>query len=854
MTLLLPLSALLFAGPPDGGVEASSALVCVRSRVVTCEPTAHLAHGAGPCEVEFTLAADGGRGVDEADLLVGQGSGLMQALTGGSPWAPVVFWRNGDRAAPIEARLIDPFPGRATDVLVAKASDGRTVSWVHLDAATPVVRFLDEGPGSMELLGARIQTLEVTDLEVLMDPDARSEGPAGCARGAPSLTGGDLETLLRSAGLAADGRPPVKDADRALLGLCQRGLSAEASPTAALLGALAFWLLPVADPVGFRDWVVAASQPGEASGFGARLAANLDALRGLDPHVWAIASSTLLTEDPRDRSDERFIAEALTRLPASEMPAFLAALPLCEPARQAVDLAAGPVLSTVQELGDAEALALVDALGRQSGALLHVFDPELRPVLKRLLGLLGEDRLLGLSVPLLGRSLPSVLVQALGDPAPEVRRLAVTLLSAGGAPVVKALSRRLVELGHRLPNEMGLTAQQVVAALSGVLLAPLARPFHDQAWRRHLAGLDCLPPFEEARRSIHPNLVLPEPLNAQCRALRAVLMAREGATEGALGLLEHLPRGDALVATRHAEVLAAVASRRLEAGDLEGAQALLDLAPDPDALELVGVRVDLLTEQGHRALADRNEDLARRYFTAARRIDGSRPTAEALIDAGRAALHDLLFVLLVVMLCGAVAAGGLRLFQRAMILHDFRLGTGKQPGMVFDGPGGRRLLLAPFGLLSMRPLSYRMVSFSELDSAWLVSGERDRSGVLFRLADGSSFVVPTASLRRFDLFVAQLEGYLDDVGRPLETLAPLDEDVARENAAATDRLRRRDALNRGLRIAGAMLAVTVVYLATVTELAGGVWSSRLVIGLGIGGGLLVITTAAVHAILPVSRA
>ena len=132
--------------------------------------------------------------------------------------------------------------------------------------------------------------------------------------------------------------------------------------------------------------------------------------------------------------------------------------------------------------------------------------------------------------------------------------------------------------------------------------------------------MDCLGPFEDARRVIHPKVVLPEPLYSRCRALRASILARDGDEAGAAALIAAVVEDgvpDADVRSRIAEVAAMTARRRLDAGDFAGAEAALDGLDRREAEGLATIRAAIETARGDALLANGDEDGARRCFAAA---------------------------------------------------------------------------------------------------------------------------------------------------------------------------------------------------------------------------------------------
>jgi hypothetical protein len=835
------------------------------------------------CRVLVTVAVPDGQTLRNVDLLLRVGasdpSEPLSALAGTEPWTSRA-WTRIEKGRPtrtgVTASLVDPVPVEGDCEWLTEPSPRAPPHFVRL------VRTALGDAGAIEVVlpawGEQTVAVSVVGYEVA--PVTASDFAT-----LPGEGGVGLSTLLRSVGLAATNEAhrrvsldtavvetmvaAVRDRFGLPVGRQAPLTSNERWPIVSV--AAAFWLLAEHAPDALVSLTVDRLRREEDSPFGLAMLDAVGAARGSDPLTWAIATQTLLPSVGLGLPDVRFLAEAAVDLPPASRARLVTDLEGAvgkqknAAVAQFLDIAGPALIASVVGLpDDGEVRRVVLALSRMGtgSALAGVFGWQTEPVLDRVLEAVGEGRFASLGRAMVGGGIPDELLDALGSGSASARRLSAMILSGAGRAALDKLDARLVMAGHRYvhPVTAGEPPEDVVASavsqLQGVLLAPLARPAHDEAWRLHELEQDCLGPFERARKEIHPQLLLPEPLYSRCRALRAVRVAEGGDGDVALELMADILRrapSDTVVRRRHAQIVAAIARSLLDAGDLLGAEATLDELDRRDAEGLVGIRADIEARFGEEALARGDEDGARRRFEAASAIDPTQPSADARIDAGRHAVNGLLVALLVVTLCFGVGMAVWRRFQRAMTMHDFRLGA-ERGHAVFDGPGFRQLWLAPFGLLALRPLGFRLLAWSDLDRVYLLSGTSARSGLLIRMSDGSAFVVPTQSLGRFDLFIAAIEPFLDEIRRPLVTTRRANDETTVENDALVDSLQTSDRWRTVLRGVGIGVGALVAYSVAFIEAAGGHWYVRLPIGLGIAAGLVLITASVASALVPISRA
>ncbi|MBT9555228.1 MAG: hypothetical protein IV100_04320 [Myxococcales bacterium] len=707
-------------------------------------------------------------------------------------------------------------------------------------------------PSRITLLGYRVDRLTAADFALEGGPESLPLGVL--LRSIHPSTSGDLPPQLE-----IDDLTQLVERSRQSLTL-DVVAGGESSPP--LGDAAAFWLVcRLASNDAATAIIVALGR--STPGLGQRVAEEIARLATIDPFARALALTTLLPDGP-ELPDARLFIEAIGGMPAvtrARIASGLLAAPEGVLRRQVVNGAAPALLASVTELSVEQVLVLVDALAKlEAGSALSVaFGWRSQPIFDQLRTALGDAAFGELGAKMVARSVPDEVVEALVDERREVRGVARAILSGAGDAARTAVRTRLERLGLDVPA-VGpeATAERLTSRLEGALLTPRIGKYVEQAQSLQVKNEPCTGVLEMARKEIHPDVVLPEPLYARCRALDATMLAFTKSAEEALVRFTEILRDapdDRLVRERHTTVVGVRARELLAEGKLTQAEAVIERVPEAESTQLAGVRADVATAYGHEALAAGDEARARRFFVAARLQDRTRPTADSLIEAGRPGLAEGLIALLAIAICFGIAGAGYRRFVSAIVRHEFRRMVGSSRTDRFFGPRFRRLTLAPQGLLIERPLWARFIPFSSIEQVSLLSGSSDSGGILLKLNDGEHFVISTFRVDRFDLFLQALEPALAKAGRAMAAKATDDAglEIASENILVMEDLGKWDRIGTWLRLGLMAFATVGAWFVAIWETGGGSWMARLGVGAGIAVGLLLAGVSLINALVPPAR-
>ena len=463
-------------------------------------------------------------------------------------------------------------------------------------------------------------------------------------------------------------------------------------------------------------------------------------------------------------------------------------------------------------------------------------------------------------------NMPHALVDQLGSEVDERAKLAYDVVSRGGPAALAAVAEKLTQRGY--PPTVATTAAALKAdpallerltwQLQGLLMTPLAWQFEAEASRLLTLEGDCLAQFEAAQKSVHPKILLKQPLYARCQALRAYHLMGTGSQDDAETLIRKAVAeagGDDKVRRRYVAIMAARARAHLDAGDIEKTEAIIaEIDPHHKDPQILGLLADISTTRGRVALQSGDQEAAQRHFIEAKRLDPSKPTAKSLLVDPTTGMRSFLITILVILLVVGFTSVGLRYLGRVRTQGSFQM-LMEEPPQSFSGPGGRRLLVGGHALLTQRRLVYRLVPWMEVRDAFVVGGDGGHSGLLLWLGSGDAYLIPANAVRQFDAFVELATRYLTESGVPVHLGRPEEDWVAQENDATVHRMLNRDRQHSIARMVGLALGVMVAVGLAFIDVGAGVSAPlRTLLGLGIGGGIVLTTVVIADTLFPVPRA
>ncbi|MFT5434383.1 MAG: hypothetical protein ACI9OJ_005096, partial [Myxococcota bacterium] len=745
----------------------------------------------------------GTRSIEGADLLVAIGptadtSDALSALSSDGPPQQPAMWRrlrSGREAGTIELGPLQPAPRRTDEYLLLTrgAHTFLRLSVARLNPeesriVTRQVQIRTRRPGTRVSASVTSYVLsEVTLDDFVALPAQGATGLASLARSV-GLTGrGDIGGRL---GRADD---ELRDAVAGFVAEQFEHPDESVHPYGV---AAALWLLPQLSPKSFIA-LAEGHLVGSPNAFEARFDAAVAADKLSKPLRWVAAVESVVPRRGRGGSLTRIFALSMFLMEPPWNGRLLEALAAADPnlSAQADDFmaeaGAGMLAGLDRWPTDLVKTALAAlAKWRVADALIIVFGWRSQPAFEAAVSAIGRTEFVKSATQMVRGGVPIALMDALASPLLPQRKTALEILTASGPAANDAIATYLRRLGHG--NRVGTSLDETLSRLQGVLLGDLAKPYHDEAWRIHLHGGDCVPALERALAEVHPELLLPEPLYARCRAMRAIILLEEpdglAKAEALVDAARKDAPGDPKVESRYITVKMARVTRLLEDGHLYDAEVLVDeLDPDQTEPSAVGVRADIQMRLGREALDSGDREGAIRFFTEARRLDPHMPPAATLmIDDGRPMRH-LLYSLVSILLTAGLCALMLLWLLRFRAASDFDLDADEK-ATTLSGPGGRKLIVAPHGLLAMRRLGYTMVSWNDVEAAYLLTGTNDRSGLLLWIKGGIPFVIPIPMVHRFDLFVDLATQHLKTAGVRMVLTRPMSNEIVLVNDAVVDKL------------------------------------------------------------------
>lgn len=696
-----------------------------------------------------------------------------------------------------------------------------------------------------------------------------------------------MSVLLRSAGL--DGEPERRTARTALLR--QRGAELSkalrsvveqawaVTDPAALAEhphpfgiAAAVWTLAEIAPGVWTDLAVAVVASGGAEVWSAAFEAAVTAAEADDPLLLASAMDVLPGKGD-GRAAVRLVGVSAANVTAPNnaelLPQLDAVVETEAQARAAQALLSAAGAATLYRCETWPVAQLEKALQalakwKVPAALQAWFPapPEVGPI-GTLVNRLGRDALVAAGQRLVATETPDTVLAALGSRDALTRSVAARIVGGAGPTTAQKVFELLAQAEYLPDGAITATSRpltELVARLQGLLLTPLMWQYRDAAERLRLRDGDCLAQLEAARKAIHPQLRLPEPLYAECQALRAADLLRRSRLEEAVAMAEavHARAPDVpRVAEEWVRIMCARARQLQDSGELDAAATqLMTVDPKSEHPQVRALLADIEVARGRAALERGERDAAEQHFDAARKLD---PTLRFNVDpmadprvGNRQAMGAILVLLLVI----GVGALLIRRVRRQRTLHAFSLIAEEEP-LALSGPRGRRYLVADHGLLMLRPLGYRLVAWAELTAAYALGPPAgDGRALLLWLGAGDAFLIPASACARFDDMLTRAERYCGEARVPfIGPDAPPEADVVQDNAQMAESLTRREGVRNGVRGGGLVIGGVVAgWLLLADTFAGGGAATSAALALGIGLGILLVAVAAADALLPLGRA
>jgi len=468
---------------------------------------------------------------------------------------------------------------------------------------------------------------------------------------------------------------------------------------------------------------------------------------------------------------------------------------------------------------------------------------------------------------MLQERIPDDTLSALGSTNVKLRNFVYNVVVGGGTTALNAVNRRLTAL--KFAPKTPVTAQalaknpkllsQLAGQLQGILLAPLAEPQVAEAKALHQRDADCMTPMEQARKSIHPQLKLPEPLWSQCRALRAVLMMNDGKLKDAESLAVKAKTDqpkDAIVQARFVQVKLGRARELSETGnEAEAIKLIQQIDPKRQSAAARGLLADIKSSQGKAALEAGDKDKARMLFIEARRLDPSQPPAEAMISDN---FEDLRRTLMMVMIMLLVVGAGTflsRQWARKSAIRDFNM-LSDETTLELEGPGGRKFIAADHALLVLRRDAFWMIPWVELREVFRVPNDvGQQGGILFWHRSGEAYFLPMDACDGFETLVESMVGWLDEAEVPFTATHSDEESAAAANFLIVKKLQVNDTRRTWLkRLAIAAGATAAAMLLTADAVGADAIGQLLFIALGIGVGVSLVVIAITYMLFPLTRA
>ena len=297
--------------------------------------------------------------------------------------------------------------------------------------------------------------------------------------------------------------------------------------------------------------------------------------------------------------------------------------------------------------------------------------------------------------------MPMALINQLGSEVDERSKLAYDVVSRGGPTALNVVAEKLSQRGY--PPTVATTAATLKAdpallerltwQLQGLLMTPLAWQFEAEALRLLALEGDCLAQLEAAQKSVHPKIVLKQPLYARCQALRAYHLMGMGSQDDAETLIKKAvaqASWDEEVHRRYVAVRAARARTYLDAGEFEKTEAIIaEVDPHHKDRQILGLLADISTARGRSALQSGDKAAAQKHFIEAKRLEPSKPTARSLLVDPTTGMRSFLITILVILLVVGFTSVGLRYLGRVRTQRSFQMLI-EEPPQLFAGPADTR--------------------------------------------------------------------------------------------------------------------------------------------------------------------
>ncbi len=834
-----------------------------------------------------TVTVPPNRAALDLDLLVrvsqlplAEGRSVFEDLVGGAALWQSLHWEKvrlgGDTLEPhvySKPTSLPPIePGKEALVMVrdktvfirfrpsAEVSVGTSTHKFAINGKVPGLESGTEAKVDAGVVGYRVNPIAVVDFDQMATQS--TTGLLALLR-STGMTGSDAERESRIAALKARGE---------FLGDLTAMLSKELAGggTGTALGiALGAWILPQIDPARFTELSVATLDNKGRASFAERFKQNLEPLKSIEPMLYKVAEEHVIPPEGKADLVTRILAKAAGALPPSELVNFVLTVSSKVPESDAAvfALAAGPSLlrgMASWAVEDIQKVLGLLAKWKTATAVPSLLPPETWPVLVQKV---GEEALANAVKAMTQEVMPIEVVRLMGDHAEGRRKFAFGVVTSGGLGSMTTVAGELTNLGYPPKEPLGAEALQkdakllekLAGRLQGIQLVPLAADYEAKAARLEQANTDCTETLLEARRAIHPELALPEPLWARCRSLSARRLLEEGKVEEAVKLVREAfadAPEDAKVERRMKEIHKKHAEKQIRAGDFAAAtETIAAVDPARRDPEFIALLADIKSEQGRLAKARGDRVGAVALYSEAHRLDYRHTIPDDLLADPTSGTRQFVLGALWVCLAAGVAAGLTRFRRRRIALTEF-MNLAEGNPREFHGPAGRRVLVASHALLSLRPFSHRIVPWSEVTSVLkMPAGEGHSGGLLIWQGGDDAFFIPQTAVGHYVDLVAAVSEFLKDENVDVTDAGALDPektvdsfDMAREVASRD--LRRRLGGLAALGIAGLAFAL----FALLDVGAGLERFHQLLVGSGLAVGVGLILAWVVDRMFPYSRA
>ncbi len=787
------------------------------------------------------------------------------------PWGTVQLSGGalGERLA-LRATQLSPIPPGTAALVTQRQRRAwvryRVPGYVAAGAKMPLTIELpfaipDIGAVDAMAIGYRFDTLQIDDFNEL-----------------PSLGVVGLTVLLRSAGLEGTVAARQAQLDRLRR---QTGLAAtihdmllnellDVGPVHTFGVAAAGWLIPALDSPRWIDLSVTAVTTSGGRTWSERFSQAMGDQNQDDPLTWALALDHLVPRAGKGAQMVRILAlgtSTVTPPANADLVPRLATVPQKAATKAAISAfieeAGASLLAGAPKWPKAKLVATLKQLGawRVGAVAAELLESERgRTRAERLIPLVGREVVIAAMAEMIADRLPARALEALATGSPKTRSFVRDVMAVGGAPVLAEVQRVSKETGYPVKPPIGPEMLKVkpkllaklVDRLQGVLMTPQAAQLEAEAERLFMREGDCLTPLDRAKSEIHRLVVVPQPLYANCQALRAVELMNQGKFEESEALIVEAVKSqpwERPVRRHYRMIMTARARRLLDQGKIDEAEALCEaLDPQRADAQVRGIRADLFVVRGQQALAAGDRPGAYARFVEAREYDPGLPSIERLMGnhaAGRFRPVQLL-VILMALLGFFAAAWRYRNVQQA--IEAIRLGSRVAE---FHGDGQRRLLVASGGVVATAGWSAKLIPWGQVRLAATTGHSGGPPGVIFWQEDGTSFFLSARSFDRFGT-AAEVLSKSANASQVLFEHGPGNDDfVTAENSDMALQLIEAEKRRSTLRLFGVLLGLLIWACLTILDIGVGQGTlARMLSGLAIGGGFAMLVLALTDKMLP----